>query len=413
MAGVFVMAAALRLLFLLVAAPAFDTDYVSLSSSLLHDGTFSVGGLPTTQFEPLYPLFLAAARLVTGDRTILVRVVQVAVAAAGVVLAYLLAEALTGRRKVAWTCAALHACYPLLIWHAVAAEDSILTSTWLIAAAYTAVTATTAARASLVGWWIGLAILTRAACAPLMVLWPLILAGERRYAQAVACLGAALIVVLPFAVRNYRLAGTAFPTRSGVNLYVGNSRYADSLLPAHSPDNLLPVVDVMMDRAAAGLPPGPRSEAAVDRAMTRAALDEMRARPLATLRLKARYVIYMFWPWIVPSHVIVGGTHLVISNDGHVAVRDSPSRPRLEALAYAVSYGPVLVAALVGVWNRRRHLRADRMLWAVLVTIVAVHTVYFPATRYTVPMSFVLLFYAAVGITSIADRRAPGSRRAL
>ena len=38
------------------------------------------------------------------------------------------------------------------------------------------------------------------------------------------------------------------------------------------------------------------------------------------------------------------------------------------------------------------------ILWLLLVTFVAVHSVYFPTTRYRAPVEFVLLFYAAVGI---------------
>jgi hypothetical protein len=36
------------------------------------------------------------------------------------------------------------------------------------------------------------------------------------------------------------------------------------------------------------------------------------------------------------------------------------------------------------------------ILGCVLATFVVAHAVYFPATRYRVPIEFVLLFYAAV-----------------
>ena len=65
---------------------------------------------------------------------------------------------------------------------------------------------------------------------------------------------------------------------------------------------------------------------------------------------------------------------------------------------YAVSYTPVLALAIAGVWLRRRDIRRDAILWCVVVTFVAAHALYFPTTRYRVPIEFVLLFYAAVAI---------------
>ena len=57
----------------------------------------------------------------------------------------------------------------------------------------------------------------------------------------------------------------------------------------------------------------------------------------------------------------------------------------------------MLALAIAGVWLRRRDIRRDAILWCVVVTFVAAHAVYFPTTRYRVPIEFVLLFYAAGG----------------
>jgi len=84
-------------------------------------------------------------------------------------------------------------------------------------------------------------------------------------------------------------------------------------------------------------------------------------------------------------------------------VEHSPARPLADQLTYAVSYVPVLAAALAGIWVRRRALRHDLILWCIVLTFVAVHVVYFPATRYRAPMEFVLLFYAAVGIGALVE----------
>ena len=65
---------------------------------------------------------------------------------------------------------------------------------------------------------------------------------------------------------------------------------------------------------------------------------------------------------------------------------------------HGVSTVGLLSAAVAGVFLRRREGRTDAILWSILGSFVLVHTVYFPATRYTAPVLFVLLFYAAVGV---------------
>src|SRR5205814_5029025 len=78
----------------------------------------------TTLFRSLYPLFLAGARLLVGDRMFLVQALQTVVSGLGAVCLYLLAEALTARRVVALLSAALYAAYPLLVWHARSEEHT-------------------------------------------------------------------------------------------------------------------------------------------------------------------------------------------------------------------------------------------------------------------------------------------------
>ena len=56
-----------RVLYLVYARPAVENYQWELASSLLTDGSLGIDGLRTTAFEPLYPLFLAASRLLVGD----------------------------------------------------------------------------------------------------------------------------------------------------------------------------------------------------------------------------------------------------------------------------------------------------------------------------------------------------------
>jgi hypothetical protein len=174
-----------RLAYLIVAHPLFDNYNVALSSSLLRDGSLSIEGVRTAYYEPLYPMFLAAARLLLRDRTFLVQALQAVVSGLGAVCLYLLAEALTARRAVALLSAALYAAYPLLVWHASAPDESALLSVLMIAFAYSVVKADTTARAAAAGVCLGLAILMRSTALPLLLLAPLLFLIDRR-----RCMGA-------------------------------------------------------------------------------------------------------------------------------------------------------------------------------------------------------------------------------
>src|SRR6266571_4855794 len=99
-AGIFVLAFVPRVLYLLIARPVFESQYWALSDSLLTNGQLGFDGVKTTAFEPAYPLFLALARALVGNRMLLVQVVQCAVAALWAVFLYPLASALTGRWRV-------------------------------------------------------------------------------------------------------------------------------------------------------------------------------------------------------------------------------------------------------------------------------------------------------------------------
>src|SRR3990172_6281197 len=145
------LAAAVRLLYLAAAQPPFTLYYWDAASSLIQFGSLALEGVTTAAIEPLYPLFLAAVRLVAGDRPLLVQTVQTLVASAGAVYLYKLAVALTGRRQVG-----------------------------------------TAA-----GGWLGLAILTRVVALPLLVIAPLI-SSTKSSRAAIAMAGTALLVLAPW-----------------------------------------------------------------------------------------------------------------------------------------------------------------------------------------------------------------------
>ena len=394
-----ILAALLRLAYLFVVHPPFESVYWDLATSLLRDGSLAVDGHAVTDFEPLYPIFLAAARLVSRDHVLIVQMFQAVMASAGTIYSYRLVHALTSRRQVAVIAASLYALDPLLVRQAAAPAESALVTMLLIVFTYCFVASDTTASMLRAGLALGLVILTRMMTAPLAGFSLALLILQRRFRAAFALTVAVLVLLLPFSMRNRSLNGSWWPTRSGLNLYIGNSPYTAVLLPDYD-------LDILEDHAAeliaADLSQFPRDSPEFNRAadvlLTRHSVDYMMEDPLRSLRQKALNCLYFFSPRLVPYYVRTPETRAVIDRSGHVVVENPKRRPIAEHIAYSAFYAPVLVAALMGVCIRRRHLRQDALLWCVVANFVAIYALYFPATRYRAPMEFVLLLYAAVAL---------------
>jgi 4-amino-4-deoxy-L-arabinose transferase-like glycosyltransferase len=362
-----------------------------------------VNGAKTTDFDPLYPVFLAAVRCVVGDRVTVVQTVQVLVASFGGVCLYWLAEALTNRRRVAVVAGVLYAIYPLLCRHSADGTDAALLTTLLIAFAHSFVTARTPLRSAVAGVWLGLSVLTRADVLPLLPLAvaTMVVDGRRR---AVLGLLSALVVIAPSAIRDYSLNGSLVPTRSGLNLFLSNSEY--ELMPDYGPDLLEDYADSVVRREGLDqLPASPALDRAKNDLFTRYAIDEMRRHPLETLWRKLENALYLFSPRLIPYHETTAETRIVLGEGGAFRVEHSPLRPLVNQLAYSVPYALVIALIVAAFYWREVDFRRDAILWCIVVTFALVHMLYFPTIRYRVPMEFVLLFYGAVGVDALARRR--------
>ncbi len=376
----------------------------SSQGNLINHGQLGFDGRPTTGYEPLYPLFLAVSRTLTLDRVLLVQALQALVAAAGAVWMYLLTDALTRRTAVGLVAAGLYAVDPMLVRHAVSPGEFALMATLLCAFAYTFVTTATPARAAAAGLWLGLAILTRTMALPIAILAAAVLALDGRRQAALVVMVTALALVSLLGIRNYRINGVLLPSRSGINLFIGNSEYAAALIPEHSPDILQEYAAARarlhgLTISAAGL----EDDSAADALFTRLAIDELKKRPREVLWLKVRNVAYFFWPRLVPAYVLTRDTTITLQPGGRFRIDGSPARPRIEHIVYTASYVLLVPAAVIGIWRRGRDIRRDLILWCIMATFVAASVLYFPATRYRAPTEFVLLFYAAIGMRLTRD----------
>jgi hypothetical protein len=395
--GMLMLALVPRILVLLVTNPPFDSLYWMLAGSLLHDRSLSFDGVATTAFEPGYPAFLALSRAALGDRAMLVQIFQCVVAAAGAVFLFRLSRTLTNRWQVGLIAVGLYSTYPLLLRHAADPTDAALITTLLLVFVSELAATATPARAAAAGFWLGLAVLTRAMVLPLGLLGAAILWRTQGGRAPAAFVLMVLVVVTPFAIRNYALNGAVLPTRSGVNLFISNSRYTPQIFPSYGPDVLGAYAgSVYSDQLAIVEPMSPVVERQEDLVFTRKALAEIRHYPVEILGLKFRNVLYFFSPRLVPYHEPTPATRIQLGSDGRFVIENSPPRRMWHQVVYTITYTPVLFLALAGVWLRRHALSRDAILWSAVLTFVVVHAVYFPTTRYRVPVEFVLLFYAAV-----------------
>jgi hypothetical protein len=401
----FALAVSARLAYLFQFHPTFESAYWSLSEQLVRTGTFTIDGSAVTDYEPLYPVFLAAARMLAGDRVILVQTLQAAVASLGAVFLYRLSLALTGSMRAATIGGVLFAVHPLLIRQASAASDLSLVTTVLVAFAYAFVSMRGVAGAAMAGAWIGLAVLTRSMTLPVLAGGVAALIVARRTILVLPFVFTAMALIAPFVMWNYTATGYAWPTRSGMNLYIGNSPYTSSLLPRDDLDLLQEeAIDVVARERPDLREDAPDYAAEADAFLGRRALGYMMERPLRTLREKVVNVGYLISPYLVPMRIATPDTRIVIGAGG-VTVEHSESRPRSEVAAYAAATTFVLLTAPVGIYVRRRLLKHDAILWAIAATFVVVNAVYVPATRYVAPMLFVLLFYSGVAVAQLRSTR--------
>jgi hypothetical protein len=243
---------------------------------------------------------------------------------------------------------------------------------------------------------LGLALLLRAAVLPVVLLAIAFLLFKRRSGPALGLALVSLALALPFALRNQQLDGAWLPARGGENLYVGNSRYAEFVIPAYNTDLVSPMAREALRREAPQLEGA--GDARADAFLRGKALEWIRENPWRALRLKLLNVAYFFHPRLVPYTTLDGDTRLVEAADGGLRVDGALERGAATEWLHGLASGAVLACALAGAWLRRRRTGEDAILYLLLAGFAAVCVLYFPATRLRAPVDFVFLFFAACAL---------------
>jgi 4-amino-4-deoxy-L-arabinose transferase-like glycosyltransferase len=332
---------------------------------------------------PLYPMFLAAVTF--GHQAFLAVVVAQSLIGAGTVFcAAMLARELFGD-AAAIIAATITAIYPYYVVHDTALQETSL-YTFLIALAVLLLlrvrrsgSVMTAVGAGLA---LGAAVLTRANLAPFALFAPLWLAiaggpgaapWRRRLWVAVLCASVGALTVSPWLVRSYRLTGSAgLGTQTGFFLWLGNNPYTFSHYPSENIDRsqvfALAALSVQDRRELEARYP---DEVAVDRWFWKKGMDYIREHPLRTLGFGFRKIVDAFG-WL-----------------------PSPRRSFWPSLLHVLSYGPIMILGLWGMWASRKYWREDSIFYAQFVVFAAVTAVFFGHTAYRAYLDVYWIVFAA------------------
>ncbi len=216
--------------------PAADSRiHIALVQSLLEGHGYSLGE-PTAITPPLYIFFLTGLYWVF-DSPVAVRIAQTLLAAAGCVIMYAIGRRLFGR-TTGLVAAVLFSLYPLTAYLAGLHLTENLFLFLLLGIIWQSLRVAdrpTVVRAAELGGLIGLASLTRAAFVafvPFLLIWTVSLWGTRKllsYRTFGVALCAAVLVLLPWTIRNSLALGSIVPIQSngGMVFWAGNNPHSD------------------------------------------------------------------------------------------------------------------------------------------------------------------------------------------
>ncbi len=272
---------------------------------------------------PGYPYFLAASYLVTGSSYAGARVIQFALGLANVVLAFLVARSIFGRRAGFIAAALMSVAWPLIYFEG-EFQDNVLLVTLGLALVFAVArwhTRPSTRLALAIGVVAGLSALARPnilACLPILLAWAFWVlrrrGDSRRFVRDAAAivLGTALAIA-PATIRNAVVTGdpVLISCNGAINLFIGNNPKSDPVSP-RIPD-LREIAGVRgwswfsygeIVRGVARREGREMSYSDVDRYFNKKALDYIAANPARTIGLAAQRALLMLGPAEVSNNKV-------------------------------------------------------------------------------------------------------------
>jgi 4-amino-4-deoxy-L-arabinose transferase-like glycosyltransferase len=371
-------------------------SYWELGQHLAQGEPYQFGTADRSVFRaPGYPLLLAAMFRMVGTNAapVVARVLGAIIGTICVAVVYWLAR-IVFSPDVAFVAAAIVAVYPEAVATSVLPLSDGPFCLWMLLQLVFLRLATTATRpkevayAILAGGMAGLATLTRPSwllfTPGFVTVWAAAARFEKRQLLIGATMLAALVLVMtPWWIRNWRVVGRFVPT----TLQVGASLY-DGLSPdanGSSDMRFVPRFDEKLRAADAAHPPvatDPPFEYRLDRLIRNESIAWATANPGRAIELAWIKLLRLWnvWP-------------------------NEPSfRSWLIRLAVLVTYTPLLLLSIVGVWKFRRRRFELMLLLSPAFYLTALHVVFIGSLRYRQPAMLTVAILAGAAVCALIGR---------
>jgi hypothetical protein len=359
------------------------TFFFDIAQSIAAGQGISMGGTAETFRVPLYPLVLAA--LTFGHQIMWPVVIAQSAFGAGTALiaAMFVHNVCSGpvRDRAAILAAAITALYPYYVIHDTSLEETSLFTLLTLAAVFVLKKAADPeGRKSLpaiaAGLLLGLDVLTRASIAPFAAIAPIWLLWKRGARDGVLCAITLAVVILPWMLRNYILDGVpTLSSEAGELFWTGNNGFLFSHYPQGSSD-------LSKEEALKALSPEDHAQ-----------LDGLSTDDMGTDRwFWHRAFLYIkAHPW----QTIGDGFR---KNAAAFSSLPSPRHGRIQNLAYAASFGPVMFVGLWGMWRRHAMWREDSLVYLVFATFILVTAAFWAHTSHRCYLDVYWIINGAAGL---------------
>ncbi|MDN2705946.1 glycosyltransferase family 39 protein [Janthinobacterium sp. SUN100] len=334
-----------------------------------------------------YPLLiLAPVFFLFGNDLLAVRLVNMCLGGAAIVLCYLVAREAGAGRSGRLIAAAAWALYlPGGIYGIYLAKENLMIPLMLgvMWCALRLARQPSKSVATGCGVLFGLLALTgNAALSLLAVLaWALLLSPAstaRRASLAMLALSAALVISSPWLLRNMQVIGApVLNTNGGFNLYLGNNPAATGMFISISETPRGPTWDALRKTG----------EVQASETLKQEAISWAKAHPAAFLALAAKKAAYF---WAPPLHAGKG---------------NQSSAEKLVRLLWAIQFLLLIAGAIGTVLMPRLRNRQVALLWLALACYTGVHMLFYVIFRYREPMMPVLAVMTGLVLESLVAAR--------
>lgn len=360
------------------------TFFFAMAQNIAQGKGIGFDGIPTAFRVPLYPIVLAGLTL--GYKAFWPIAIAQCMIGAGTAFcaAWLARDMFRGpaAAPAAILSAGITAVYPYYVIHDTALEETSLFTLLTLVAVMLLRKATETSKSTFgagAGLLLGFDVLTRATIAPFAFAAPFWLAWRKQARAGLACAFVLTLTVAPWLVRNYFVVGVpALSTETGLEMWNGNNGFLFRHYPKESSDlskadalNALSIPD-KQELARIG-----SNEELTNRWFLNKAFSWMREHPRQTLLDDFRKIAAAFY-WL-----------------------PSPRRGRIADLAYALSYGPVMLLGGWGMWRRRSRWREDSLIYLLFLTFILVTAVFWAHTSHRAYLDVYWIVFAAGALSEI------------